>query len=86
MENLSGSDHPALLMKKCPKGNFSLKNHLHLSDGDRQPYWLLFCPNLTCPNFAIPLVNYKLDTPFSPTTVDDNLINEALPDTSIESD
>ena len=86
MENLRGSQHPALLLKKCPECNFALKNQLVLSSSNSSAFWLLFCPNLTCSLFAVPQIRYKFEHDSFNTIVDDQLISEVAPDTSIESD
>lgn len=86
MEHLKGAQHPAVYLKKCPECNFMLKNQLNLGTVDQDPYWDLFCPNLTCPNFGIPLIRYTFESDHPIKQVDDTLIDEVAPDTSIESD
>ena len=86
MEHLSGSQHPALLSKKCTECNFLLKNQFHPSGDETLPYWTLFCPNFSCPKFGDPQIIYEFETDNRPTVVDDKLIHDTKPDTSIESD
>jgi len=86
METLTGSQHPATLLKKCAGCNFILKNQLHLATPDQPPHFDLFCPNLTCFNFGKVAIRYTLEPLSSAPVVDDNLIHDTKPDTSIESD
>ena len=86
MEQLQGSQHPSLLLKKCDSCNFILKNHLHLATPDAVPHWDLFCPNLSCFNFGKVAVRYTFARADGPPTTDSKLFPDTDPDTSIESD
>lgn len=86
METLRGSQHPALLLKKCPECNFALKSLFHLSGDGKPPHWILFCHNLSCSLFGDPQIEYVFIPDKTYTIVADNLLPDLPPDTSIESD
>lgn len=86
MEHLQTSSHPATLLKKCEECNFILKNKLVLACGNVGPRWNLFCPNLSCPQFAEIQIVYDFVKADTPTITNGKLFPDTTPDTSIESD
>lgn len=68
MQEMTGSLHPISLNERCPTCRFILKPHFYLGRAEVSPHWLLYCPNLSCPDFGQARVRYTFEHSGGPTT------------------